>query len=60
MTRARYQGGCITLKKRSKGSDMWEFRWRDASGTQRSKLVGTVEQYPTKRDAQRASDAFRL
>jgi integrase len=60
MTTARYQGGCITRKKRLKGPDVWEFRWRDASGTQRSKLLGNVEQYPTHRDAQRAADAFRL
>jgi integrase len=60
MTTARYQGGSIALKKRSKGADVWEFRWRDATGTQLSKLLGTVERYPTKRDAQCAADAFRL
>jgi len=60
MTTARYQGGSIALKKRSKGSDVWEFRWRDATGTQLSKLLGSVERYPTKRDAQCAADAFRL
>ncbi len=60
MTKARYQGGSIALKKRSKGSDVWEFRWRDPSGTQLSKLLGSVERYPTKRDAQCAADAFRL
>ena len=34
--------------------------WRDASGAQRSKLLGTVEQYPTGREAQSAADAVRL
>lgn len=57
--RARYQSGNITLKKR-KGPDVWEFRWYEPDGRLRSKLLGTVEQYPTKRDAQRAADALRL
>lgn len=60
MATARYQGGCITLKKRAKGSDVWEFRWREDSGKQRSKLLGTTDQYPTEKDAHRAADAFRL
>src|SRR5437764_10020145 len=39
---------------------MWEFRWRDASGIQRSKLLGSVEQFPAEREAQCAADTFRL
>ncbi len=50
----------MTLKPRANGPDVWEFRWRDASGAQRSKLLGTVEQYPTDREAQSAADAVRL
>jgi integrase len=57
--RARYQRGNITLKER-KGPHVWEFRWYDPNGTLRSKLLGTVEQYSTKQDAQRAADALRL
>jgi integrase len=56
----KYQRGNVTLKPRANGSDVWEFRWRDASGTQRSKLLGTVEQFPSERDAQCEADAFRL
>ena len=56
----KYQRGNLTLKKRANGPDVWEFRWRDTSGTQRSKLIGTVEQFPTERDAQCATDALRL
>ena len=50
----------MTLKKRANGPDVWEFRWRDASGTQRSKLIGSTEKYPAERDAQCAADASRL
>jgi len=60
MATARYQGGCITLKHRAKGSEVWEFRWRDGSGKQRSKLLGSIQQLPTAKDAHRAADAFRL
>jgi site-specific recombinase XerD len=58
--RTRYQRGNLTLKKRANGPDVWEFRWRDTSGTQRSKLLGTVEIIPTEQDANRAADAVRL
>src|ERR1700716_3198668 len=57
--RARYQSGNLTLKER-KGPDVWEFRWYEPDGRLRSKLLGTVEKYPTKQDAQRAADALRL
>ena len=55
----KYQRGNLTLKKRN-GPDVWEFRWCETFGRQRSKLLGTVEQYPTERDAQCAADAIRL
>jgi site-specific recombinase XerD len=55
-----YQRGNLSLKPRAKGPSAWEFRWRDASGTQHSKLLGTVEMLPTKRDAQCVADALRL
>lgn len=58
--RARYQRGCLTLKQRTGGSDVWEFRWRDESGIQRSKILGTVDEFPSEQDAQRAADASRL
>ena len=57
--RSRYQRGNVTQKKR-KGPDVWEFRWYEPNGRLRRKLLGTLEQYPTKQDAQRAADPFRL
>jgi integrase len=48
------------LKKRANGPGVWEFRWRDSSGAQRSKLLGSVEIIPTEQDANRAADAVRL
>jgi hypothetical protein len=57
--RSRYQRGNVTLKKR-KGPDVWEFRWYEPNGRLRSRLLGTLEQYPTKQDAQRAADPFRI
>jgi integrase len=56
----KYQRGNLTLKRRANGPDVWEFRWRDANGRQRSKLLGAVDQYPTDREAQGAADAVRL
>jgi hypothetical protein len=56
----KYQRGNLTLKKRTNGPDTWEFRWRDASGTQRSRLLGTVDMIPTERDAQCVADTLRL
>lgn len=57
---ARYQRGNLSRKTRKKGPDVWEFRWYDDSGKLRSKLIGTVEKYPSKKDAERATDALRL
>jgi integrase len=60
MMARKYQRGNLTQKPRVNGPDVWEFRWRDVSGRQRSKLLGTIEQYPTVREAQSAADAVRL
>jgi hypothetical protein len=60
MARKKYQRGNVSLKPRANGPDAWEFRWRDASGTQRSRLLGTVEMLPTERDAQCVADTLRL
>jgi len=56
----KYQRGNLTLKPRTVGPDVWEFRWRDADGRQRSRLLGTVEEFRTERHAQAAADAIRL
>ena len=42
MATARYQSGSITLKKRAKGLAVWEWRWREDGGKQRSKLLGVT------------------
>jgi integrase len=64
MTTAQYQCGCLTLRKRAKGADMWQWRWWefDEKGqrVQRSKLIGSITEYPTAKAAQPAVDALRL
>ena len=46
------------------GNDVWQFRWRDTNDerhrVQRSRIIGTVDEYPTEKPAQRAVDAIRL
>jgi integrase len=56
---ARYQYGNLTLRKREKGPDVWQFRWRE-NGKLKSVLVGTVEKLPTRADAQRAVEHRRI
>jgi integrase len=63
MTKARYQSGCLTLRKRANGAHIWQFRWweiENGDRVQRSRIVGTVKQYPARREALRAADALRL
>lgn len=50
-----YQEGYIQKDKRSKA---WYFRWRE-DGKNRSKNIGTFQQYPTKEAAQRAAVPIR-
>ena len=56
---ARYQYGNLTLRKRKKGPDVWQFRWME-KGTLKSVLVGTVEKLPTMADAERAVEYLRM
>jgi integrase len=56
---ARYQFGNLTLRKRKKGPEVWQFRWVE-QGKQRSVLIGTVEKLPTKADAERAVEHRRI
>jgi len=46
------------------GPDMWQFRWWDVDdeghSVQRSRLIGSVEAYPTEKQAQQVADAIRL
>ena len=61
--RNRYQFGSLELRKRTKGPDVWLFRYWDRqnpSATRPSITVGTVEDYPTQADARRATEGLRL
>ena len=56
---ARYQYGNLTLRKRKKGPDVWQFRWME-NGMSKSVLIGTVERYPNRSDAERAVEHLRI
>jgi integrase len=61
--RNRYQFGSLELRKRTKGPDVWLFRYWDRqnpSSTRPSITLGTVEDYPTQADARRAAEGLRL
>jgi integrase len=49
---ARFRNGCLTTIRRKDGTERWLFRWRErcTDGTlrERNKVIGTVEEYPTK------------
>ena len=56
---ARYQYGNLTLRKRKKGPDVWQFRWMQ-NGKAKSVLIGTVNKCPTQADAERAVEHLRI
>ena len=56
---ARYQYGNLTIRRRKKGLDVWQFRWTE-NGKPKSMLIGTVEKLPTKDDAIRAVEYLRI
>jgi integrase len=61
-TRQRYQSGSLTKGKRKAGPAVWIFRWRENSPdgrVNRKVVVGTVEQFPTKTAARKASEPLR-
>lgn len=62
--RTRYQFGSVTLKKRAKGADVWEFRYYEtqADNTRKRKatFVGTTNRYKNKSDARVAVEALLL
>jgi integrase len=62
--RIRYQQGCIARERRNSGPDVWIFRWRetqpDGQRRNRKVVVGTVEEYSTRSEAQKATDALRI
>lgn len=64
ISRARFQLGSLTGKKRAKGSDAWEFRYYESTENgirqRRTATVGTVEKYGTKAFAQKAVEVLLL
>ena len=55
MKRARVQNGCVALDKRIK---CWNFFWRE-NGRRRSKVIGSLRDYPTKGAAWKAAKPLR-
>ncbi len=62
--RTRYQHGSLQLDKRSNGPDVSVYRWREylqeGKMQRRGEIIGTIEEYPTKADAQKASEHLHL
>jgi integrase len=62
--RACYQFGNLTLKKRAKGSDVWEFRYYEdtvvGARTRKSCIIGKVDKYKTEAQARKAVEALLL
>ncbi len=59
MKRRRYQNGCLFKEKRKAGPDVWAFRYRDGQAN-RKEIIGTVEQFRTKSEAQKACESLRV
>jgi hypothetical protein len=62
--RRRYQFGCVTRRKRIRSEDVWQFRFYETTAegrrSRKSRMIGTLLQYPTKTDALRMAERFRL
>lgn len=60
--RHRYQNGSLTRRKRILTEDVWQFRYYETTPEGRrcrkSKIIGTLSQYPTRADALRLSNDF--
>jgi integrase len=63
-TRPRYQLGFLTRKRRSRGDDVWEFRYYESNATgvriRRTVTVGSVAAYPRRSDALARIHTLRL
>jgi len=64
MQRTRIQRGGVNLDVSSSGKQVWVFRWRetrpDGRRAPRKRVIGTLEEYPTKKAAENAARGFRL
>ena len=59
MRQRRYQNGCLFRERRKSGPDVWAFRYRDGQRN-RKKIIGTVEQFPTKSAAKKGCESLRV
>ena len=63
-TRHRYQYGSLTRRKQIQMEDVWQFRYCETTPEghrrRRSRIIGTLSQYPTRGDALRIVEPFRL
>lgn len=64
MRRARYQYGNVELSPRSRGPEVWVYRWRErgpqGKSIRKSVVIGTAEKYTTKAQALKAAEEYRL
>jgi len=64
MRRARYQYGSVELSPRTRGPEVWVYRWRERSpqgkSIRKTALIGTAEEYGTKAQALKAAEQLRL
>jgi integrase len=62
-TRSTYQEGSYEEVRRAKGPAVWVYRWRerqpDGRNVPRRKVIGNLNQLPTKADAKRAAESLR-
>lgn len=63
MTPSTYQSGSLIRRKRSRLPDVWEFRYRqytlDNSSTYVREVLGTVEEYPTRKSVMTKVEEIR-
>src|SRR5215469_2819224 len=61
--RSTYQYGTLMQESRRRGSDVWVYRYSqtiNGKKSRRKRIVGTVQQYPTRAEAQRACEHVRM
>jgi len=63
-TQHRYQYGSLIRRKRIRTEDVWQFRFYETTTeglrSRRSRVIGTVAQYPTRADALSTVERLRL
>lgn len=56
MKRARHKQGSVVFNRRNK---TWHYLWCEDDGHRRSKLIGSLSEYPTKTSAWRVAEAVK-